>query len=215
MNFTGNPPTLLELFSEAKRDVFESINCVQIGKIQSFDAAKKTATVQLMFKRNTPAGTVSAPVLVDVPVFTLLGGSGSIQMPIASGDECLVLFCDRNLDTWFVTGSDALPPTGRCHDLSDGVALVGLSSRVSTLPAYDTHVNISVPGGKKLVVKSTGSATAEILGSASLALLSELQSVVTWLKTHTHSGVTTGGGVTGVPSTLPTDPVGTTKLKGS
>jgi hypothetical protein len=47
-------------------------------------------------------------------------------MPIQSGDTCLVLFCDRDLDNWFESGQITTLNSNRVHDLSDGVALVGI-----------------------------------------------------------------------------------------
>jgi len=206
----GQSPSLTDLFYESKRDIYNSLNCVKVGKVFSFDQAKKTAQIQILFKTKANSVYKSVPLLVDVPVFTLQGGAGSVQMPIAAGDDCLVLFSDRDIDSWFLTGSESAPTTPRCHDLSDAIALVGLNSRVSTLPSYDTNVNINIPSTKKLVVKSTGAATAEIFGTSALALLSELQTLINWAKTHTHSS-----GGSGVPNVLPGDATGTTKLKGA
>ena len=49
-------------------------------------------------------------------------------MPIAVGDDCIVLFSDRSIDTWLFNGIEALPSNSRAHDLADGIALVGIRS---------------------------------------------------------------------------------------
>lgn len=214
---TNNPnktiavPEMADLADAIKRDLTRSLNCVKIGRIERFDATKKTAEIQILFKRVTPGGIVSYPLLVDCPVFTLQGGGGAVQMPVQAGDACIVLFADRSIDIWFSNGSEAAPDSARCHDLSDGIALVGINAGNSTMAAYDTNVNIRVPDGKKLVVSSTGSATAEIFGASALALLSELQTLVTWCRTHTHPS---NGSAATQAGTL-ADPTGTAKLKGA
>lgn len=131
-------PTLADTLAVLKRDIFSTLHCVKVGEVRSFDPARRTVEVQLLFKRLLPDGTtVSRPLLVDVPVFTLQGGGGFLQFPIQAGDQCVVLFSDRNLDAWFETGSEAAPYDARCHDLSDGIALVGLNALTTNQPAYE------------------------------------------------------------------------------
>lgn len=138
-NKTIMDPGLADAMTSLKNDIFKSMNCVKIGTIQSFDATKKTASINLVFKRVLPGGTFdNYPVLVDCPVITLQGGGGAIQFPITPGDQCLVLFSDRNIDAWFKTGSTQPPMNARAHDLSDGIALVGVNALNSTLPAYQS-----------------------------------------------------------------------------
>ena len=95
-------PKMTDVLAAFKLDVFRSINVVKPGQVRTFDRTKKTATVQILFKRVLPNGsTADYPVLVDVPVVTLQGGGGSIQFPIAPGDQGLLFFSDRNVDAWF------------------------------------------------------------------------------------------------------------------
>lgn len=130
-------PQLTDSFGQLKLDIFRTLNAVKVGKIQSFDSTHRTVVVQILFKRILNDGTVADyPILVDCPVFTLQGGGGAIQFPIAAGDNCLLLFSDRNLDSWFQNGAASAPFDARCHDLSDGIALVGLNALGSTLPAF-------------------------------------------------------------------------------
>jgi hypothetical protein len=207
INKTLQNPDLLDVLNAHADDIKRNLNCVKIGKINSFDQTKKTAKIQITFKRVLPDKIVSYPLLVDCPVFTLQGGGGALQMPIAAGDPCIVLFSDRNIDNWFLNGAEAAPANMRCHDLSDGIALVGINPLNSDLPNYDGNVNLTLPSGKKFVV--SGNATAEILGSAALALLSELNHFISTYNSHVHTANNT--------ATLQTESAatGTTKLKGS
>lgn len=126
-------PQLTDAVLRMRDDISRSINCVKVGQIQSFDGSRRTAEIQILFKRVLPDGSVGRyPLLVDCPVFTLQGGAGFLGFPIQTGDQCLVMFADRNLDIWFQNGSEAAPANSRAHDLSDGIALVGLNSLAST-----------------------------------------------------------------------------------
>jgi hypothetical protein len=130
-------PQLTDALYQLKLDISRTLNAVKVGQIQSFDSTRRTAQVQILFKRILNDGTIADyPVLVDCPVFTLQGGGGAIEFPISAGDQCLLLFADRNLDAWFQNGNAAAPFDARCHDLSDGIAVVGLNALGSTLPAY-------------------------------------------------------------------------------
>lgn len=136
-------PTLKNVFDNSKAEIFQTLNCVKVGTIVSFDSTKRTAEVQISFKRSLSIPIkdevgreqfiVSYPLLVDCPVVTLQGGGAGAAFPIAAGDECLVFFADANIDAWFDNGGEALPFDGRRHDLSDGIALVGLNSLANTL----------------------------------------------------------------------------------
>jgi hypothetical protein len=137
--FPQTPPSLTEVLLLHKDNIFASMNCVKIGQIEAFDPADKKAKVRILFKRVlADKSVVSIPALVDVPVVTLQGGGGSIRFPIAKGDQCLVFFADRDIDVWFKTGMENPPATARCHDLSDGIALVGVNALTSSLDDYKT-----------------------------------------------------------------------------
>jgi hypothetical protein len=156
-------PRLTDVLSALKTDIFRSLNAVKVGEIVTFDMERKTAKIKILFKRVLPDKTVSSyPALVDCPVFTLQGGGASIQFPIVAGDQCLLLFSDRNLDAWFTAGSEQAPLTARCHDLSDGIALVGLNSLASTLANYEADkVRLFFEDGKATLILEDGSATLQ------------------------------------------------------
>ena len=150
-------PDIVDVLNNLKLDIFSSMNCVKVGSIQSFNVATKTAEVQILFKRKLMNGTVqSIQKIIDVPVVTMQGGGGFLQFPIAAGDQCLLLFSDRRLDEWYTTGEQAVPGDARMHDLSDGIAIVGLNALNSTLPNYPTDRVILSYGGTSLELTADG-----------------------------------------------------------
>jgi hypothetical protein len=146
-------PQLPDSFLNLKSDIFRTMNCVKVGIIQSYDSERRTAQVAIAFKRVLNDGSIADyPLLIDCPVFTLQGGGGFIQFPITVGDECILLFSDRNIDAWFQNGVAAAPFDARVHDLSDGIALVGLTSLASTLGNLEANtVGISYAGSTILL----------------------------------------------------------------
>ena len=122
---------VLKMHSDRMRQDF---HCVKIGIIQSYDATKRTAQVQVSFRRLMWDDTITDyPVLFDCPVFTLQGGAMGTQFPIAAKDECLILFADSDIDLWYQNGGAQVPNSGRNHDVSDCICLVGLNSLAKPL----------------------------------------------------------------------------------
>ena len=81
---------------------------------------------------------VKLPVLPDVPVVFPRGGGVTMTFPIKVGDECLVVFSARNIDSWWQSSGVQLPLDARTHDLSDGFALMGVMSKPKVIPAIST-----------------------------------------------------------------------------
>lgn len=172
---TFNMPQLTDALQALRRDIFRSLNSVKVGQIVSFDGTKKTAQVKILFKRILPDNTiVDYPVLADCPVFTLQGGGGYIQMPIVPGDQCILLFSDRNIDAWFQAGSAQAPLDARCHDFSDGIALVGINSLNSTLDPYETAKMKVLYNGAGMEVDGAGIVKIENMTTTLLTLIDGL-----------------------------------------
>ena len=148
-------PNLANVIAAKLQQALLATNCHAIGVIQSFDAATQSATVQIALLRNVPTPNPNYdpssqassivyipqpyPLLTNVPVACWGGGGCSLTFPIAPGDECLVCFNDRCFDSWWANGTTATPPNvPRYHDLSDGIALVGIRSVPNALTGYST-----------------------------------------------------------------------------
>ncbi len=109
------------------------------GIIASFDPDTQTASVQPAIKRIfTEKGPVNLPVCVDVPVAFPGGGDFFLTFPVKAGDECILLFSERAIDNWHASGGTQTPAEYRMHDLSDGIAIVGLNSQPHKLAALQT-----------------------------------------------------------------------------
>jgi hypothetical protein len=147
-------PRLRDVLDRQRLDIAKSINCVLIGRIESFNSALNTASVSIAQLRQYADETAPRefPLLTDCPVFTLHGGGSWISLPIASGDPCIVLFNDRDIDNWWFDGSVTTPASLRSHSLSDGMVLVGVRPRSSPLAVDNALVEIH--GGAKKVLMS-------------------------------------------------------------
>lgn len=183
INLIPTEPNLKDLLDFFKKQIKLELNCHHIGKIALFNPLNQTAQVNIVYTKTfsqvddigiQTVTTVNYPMLLECPVICLGGGDGSLTFPIETGDECLVLFNDRDIDTWFSTGgSSSAPNTGRLHSFTDGIALVGIRSMpnvltdysssavtltygLNTIQIFETKVLISLSPTTSLEIDSTG-----------------------------------------------------------
>jgi phage baseplate assembly protein gpV len=218
---------LLEAMSSAASELWVALP----GIVETYDATKMTCTVKpsIQILRRKIDGTeawVSIPLLLDVPVMFPGGGGFTMTFPVTQGDECLVVFADRCIDSWWDLGGVQVQAEVRMHDLSDGFAFIGVRSRPRALASVSTtnvqlrsddgaaHIEITpshdvkvltsgsayVEAGPKIQLKAT---LIEIQGNVTVTGTIVAQGDVTGqtksLHNHIHSGVVVGGGNTGAP----------------
>ena len=134
--------SLVDVLRKTKAAVKKEINCIKVGKINSFNADKQQAEVEIVISKiididSEGVKTVRKyPLLVEVPSVVIGGGSSYLQMPINKGDTCLVLFNDDDIDAW-VTSNATTPYTTRKHDLTDAFCLVGVNNETQTRMSFD------------------------------------------------------------------------------
>lgn len=206
--FTG----LKDVLDLLKRDILLSINSHHIGTIQSFDAAKQTVTATINYKKtffqNNNTNEFKPvlqdyPLLVDCPAVVLGGGTAFLTMPIKKGDECLILFNDRDMDNWFASGGGGGNATPRLHSFADGIALVGIRSLVHSIQNYDPTRAVLIGGNAKVGVNPSNNKV--LIANASKNLNSLLQDLITAIKAITVTpgtfNVPGSGSVIGISGT--------------
>jgi len=158
------------------------------------------------------------PKLLDCPVVFPGGGGVTLTFPLAVGDEVLVVIASRCIDGWWQQGGIQNQALARMHDLSDGFVIPQVRSQkriftVSTngaqLRTDDGAVAVELnPTTKAVKVTTTGDAevtaaniklngAVTINGSLNVTGSTTLGGIV--FGTHKHTGVQTGGGVSGGP----------------
>lgn len=146
-------PDLEDIMEGLKDDVFFEFNCHRVGIVENFYPDDQTADIKLVDKsvRQTTEGEVLSnfSLLEKCPVIVNKGASGGLTIPINAGDTCLVLFNDRDLDSWLVDGLVQRPNTLRTHDFSDAICLVGIRSQVNQIAGYNnTATELNYMGNK-------------------------------------------------------------------
>ena len=179
------------------------------GIIQGPVAADGTVSVlvALRGKVRTPQGAIEnkdIPILSFCPLVGYSGGGFSVTVPVAAGDECLVVFGSRCIDAWWQSGGVQNLIDLRMHDLSDGFAIPGVRSKPKALSAWsgsslqirsdDGNTFVEIASGGIVNIKGdlrvTGAVIAGYGGGDQVAL-----------QTHKHPTAGTGAPSSPTPGT--------------
>jgi hypothetical protein len=206
-------PTLKDLMDLQYKNILNAVNCHAIGTIQSFNSTAQTVTATINYKKTTLQANalgvygpvlIDYPILVDVPAVILQGGPTYLTFPIAKGDNCLILFNDKDIDNWFSSGQIMAVATQRSHSFSDGIALIGIRPMTNPLLNYDTTRAVLGNGQTVVGVGPTliklNNAAGNSLGSLLQTLITQIQNLVNATAAITVLGVTSGTQTSGVPA---------------
>ncbi|CAK9249994.1 unnamed protein product [Sphagnum jensenii] len=123
------------------------------GIIQTFDSASLTVTVDIPIpdkvRLNDKLQDVQPVTLLDVPLVLPHTANFALTMAPQAGDECLLIFADYCINTWWEKGADKVSdqytsspqPVIRRHDMSDGFAILAPWSqpKAKTLANYSSN----------------------------------------------------------------------------
>lgn len=142
MNRTERSGDLEEILRVGMESHQASVWTTLPGIVISFDPGAWTCKVQpaisgIAIDETGARSELRMPVLVDCPVVFPSGGGCTLTFPIKAGDECLVAFSARCIDSWWQLGGVQGQAEIRMHDLSDGFVIPGPRSQPRTF-AIDT-----------------------------------------------------------------------------
>lgn len=153
-------------------------------------------------------------VLHKLPYFRIQGGTDAIIMDPKAGDIGIAVFADHDISTVANTKKQANPGSERHFNMADGLYLGGVLNGVPTqymrfsasgieavspmqikFTAPTVNINGVLFDGAGDVTAPAGSTVTapNVVGTTNGTFGGKV------MTTHTHSGVTTGGGNTGAP----------------
>lgn len=215
---TVKDPDLKDLLDLYQKQILLGFNCHHVATVQSFDSAAQTITATVNYKRTrfeiTSTGQYVSfledyPLIADCPVVTLNGNKSWLNMPIAQGDQCILMFNDRDLDNWHAGSSSSPNATPRLHAYGDAIALVGPNSQ-STVLAYDavrvmltngTAKNGINPSNNKLVL-TNGTSLNDLLQQLCTkleSLCTKIQAITVMPGTFNIPAIGVVVGISGMP----------------
>ncbi len=167
--------TLKQVLDKAMKYNQSYINTALPCKVIEFDKDTQLATVQILIDKIDSSGDevvdIEIPQIAEIPVIQPFSGSICITMPIEPDDTGLLVFNQRNIDTFVVEGTQAVPFDNRMHDIQDCVLIMGLTHQKRVIPEYDddgmairsednsTHIQLKQDGTINI---NSGSTTVKI-----------------------------------------------------
>ena len=196
----------LKVFEDALK--YNKINCCRVGIVDEYDSetrvAKVTIANKLTLNQNDDGSLVTqnyAPIYAKVLFFGWK--DVGITHPVIPGSEGLLLFNDREIESWYINGNINDVAYGRAHDKTDAIFISGLLSLPNMLSTLTNCINIfyktsniqvfengiTINGNTvingNLQVNGSINATGDIIANG-ISLIS-----------HVHGGTEPGTGTTG------------------
>lgn len=162
-----NPPDEQTILDAQKKDILQYCYVARPAIITAYDPGEigvRSPTVSARIAQKFVAGVTStgADVLLDYPLLEMVpvvfpsGGGFSFTWPIVPGDECLLVFCDREIDGWQVSGDGQPPKTVNMHDISDAIAIVGIRNNKRAVAASPNTMQLKSNNGQTFVELGAG-----------------------------------------------------------
>lgn len=199
-------PTQREALDAVLRGGRRSLHTSFPAKVLAYDLAAQTVDVepQLMRELQDDEGTIEyekLPVLYDVPVQFQRAGKAYFGLPIAVGDYMEITCAEQSTLVWRNVGEVSEPGLTCPHGLNGCIAKPGWypdNKRLTNVSATDVVIGFE-DSDATIRIKPDG---AIVLGGEAGALAVALAPLVekaiqAAITGHTHTGVTTGAGVSG------------------
>lgn len=125
-----NKPTLSSTLSNSNQSFGLELMCCRVGIVQEFFPNDLTADVLIVNKITTGLNQDGSQVVKDWAKIRakVCYCSPFETFPIKQGDECLLVFSDREIESWFINGTSSPIAHSRMHDETDCIAIFGLRS---------------------------------------------------------------------------------------
>jgi len=171
--------------------LFEDVHTCMPGRIESYVFGEAKATIKPLLKKVFNDGTIlELPVLPNVPIVFQRTNNSGLTFPMKVGDGVLLLFSERALERWYLSGQDSEPGDPRRYDLSDAIATPGLFGfNTKNLASNNEDLEIHHNGFK---ITITAAGKISLVGASGLDLVKIIDD---WMTQMQNSLVITGIGL--------------------
>lgn len=199
---------LFKLFEE--KLAYNVFNCVRVGIVEEYNPETRTAKIKIANKLVTGVNSDGTQKTQDyAPIYAKVWffgwGDKGITHPILQGQEGILLFNDRELESWYINGNINPLAYKRAHSMSDSIFICGLSSLPNiiqnsqeSLSLFYQLNNIQITENGVIINADTtinGNLTVNGQINATGDIIANGISLIN----HVHGGVETGINNTGKP----------------
>ena len=147
-NYLKNTPNLDNVLTMLERKIaYNEINCVRVAIVEEFNAENLTVKCKIANKMVLGIDESGVQITQDYPpiyakVQYLGWGGVGITYPIQAGTEGILLFSDREIESWFINGGVNPLSYDRCHEMTDAIFICGLRSLPNMIQIEPNSLNI-------------------------------------------------------------------------
>lgn len=146
-NYKASVPDISNVVKFSGFDIASKLNCVRIASVEEVHYDDLTVTVRLLNKKTLGLNKDGTPNVSDYPLIRakICYCNPFITSPINKGDECILLFSDREIESWFINGEANPLAYQRMHDITDAFAIFGIRSLPNMIQILQDalHLNYS------------------------------------------------------------------------
>lgn len=149
--------SVIDTFSNMFENLLTSIHTCMPGQVVTYDSTRQVVSVQPVFMRKYYDSEVPTPlpIIDDVPIVFTGSGDKWIIVDIIPGDYVLLLFSERAISDWLVSGGVIDPRRNRKFHLSDAIA-------IPCLNPFSSPIVSSISPGSIGIVSKTGTVHIEV-----------------------------------------------------
>lgn len=190
-------PDLGQLINTSGLATASKLNKVNIGIVQEFYPEDLTVEVQIVNKKTIGLNQDGSQLVRDyAPIYAKVCYCNPfITHEIKPGDECILLFADREIESWFINGDINPIAHTRMHDLTDAIALFGIRSMpkminiladclnlfygTSNIALSQDHMNINADIVQVSNLHATNGASGNLIDSNGKKLATVVDGIIT------------------------------------
>lgn len=155
LNYINTPTDLMSVLKLSLDSFGQDLNCVRVGIIQEFIYKEQIVRAKIASQRLINVNKDGSQTTEDyAEIYAKLCYASPFHLfPPKVGDECVLLFNDREMESWWVNGSANQRAYNRMHDLTDCIAICGLRSQPKLVNIFTNLIEIFYDSLQKTDIK--------------------------------------------------------------
>lgn len=197
-------PTLLNILNAFKdKLLYNEINCCRIAIVDEFYGDSLQAKVNIANKMVIGIKEDGSQIIQDYAPITakICFANNGISFPLKKGDCGLLLFNDRELESWYINGEVNQLAYDRSHSITDAVFIAGMFSQpnISNAQFIENCLHLFY-GTKGIKITNNGiEIDGDLKVNGTITATEDIIAGEISLQHHIHPGVMIGPGTTGQP----------------
>jgi len=141
----SNEASVMNLLKVFQQNILSNLHCVKLGYIDSYDYDTRVSRVVIYNKQVVSVTDKGEHITQDYPPLycktLFIGGSNcGMTWDIQPGDECIIFFADREIESLWLSGQISDLKYYRMHNYTDAICLTGFRTLPKTTATNENLV---------------------------------------------------------------------------